>query len=281
MSQESGFGPFSGALPDAPTFGQPEIAQTMPNNPFDAASIPETPNGTVQTQANSFNMTEMAQANTIEQNNGGFNQQSPFNAAPATMPTQTTQSPFNQQPTTQSPFVNNVQPTNVNTFGHQFNNNGFNTNNNNQQKYHIVDMCYLYNQTQNEPPLCIVGFNADFNNLRIGLHNFNNPIDHFVCVKNTTRLTAINLYSEFCYQVLITSNGTIPIIERTFSDNANWAPNRTQIIKNQNMIQIQTIDMNNNQFTFTMNEPNIGLFNKCLEFMINGGAWSEFLRMKV
>lgn len=293
MSQESGFGPFGGGnIPDTPTFGAPEIVQTA-SNPFDSASLPETPNGAVQTQLSNFNMTEMAQANSTPNTGFTFSQQPAQPAQPAAVAQpqqQPMQSPFNSapqqpvfnQPSTQSPFLNNgPQQTNVNTFGTA--NNRFNNNNNQQQRYHIVDMCYLYNYTPNEVPLCVVAYNADFNNLRLSLNNIINIVpDHYLFVSkdNIPRLTSINLYSEFCYQILFTTNGTIPIIERTFTDNNNWGPNKTAITRNQDIIQIQTIDMNNNQYSFTINQPNTGMFLKCLEFMINGNAWSEFLRVK-
>ena len=184
-----------------------------------------------------------------------------------------------------------------NQFGQQqYQQNNFRTNsdhynnNNQQRKYNIIDIAWfinhkLYDNSLVEPECAyaVVSYNADFNNLRIGLKGLNSNVpfnSNYLTPNNWFNRTSINLYPENCAQIKYSGEGQFQIIERMFNLNANWIPNTTIIAVNQNSLIINSVDSNNNQHSFTFIGYQYELLNKCFDFMLSGEAWSLHCRIK-
>lgn len=154
-----------------------------------------------------------------------------------------------------------------------------------KQQYHIIDLFWfinrkiIYNQKvdQGEAHIMTVGYNANFNNLRFGLlNNTNNAITpSSLIIQNATRLTGWNIYPEeaILLKAYQGSDQPLNLRERQIKS-GGWTPNQTQIIWGKDTILFKTKDSNGTILSFVLMQEQIIGFEKALEFMYNGTAWT-------
>ena len=256
-------------------FQQPQAVQ---ESPF--GKTPEIPQASMQNQNIGFTPDQMF--------SGFSNPQQPFQQQQQ----QQNQQPFQpQQNQQQQPFQTYNSPIpqqNFNNIDHT----PSQQNEERQQQYNIVDMFWLINRKilfnqktePNEAHIMTIGFNASFNNLRFGLfNNSNNAINSTsIIIQNATRVSGFNIYSEDAAFLLTYPKNSQPfyIRERQIKSGMSWSPNLTQIIWNPDSILISSKDSNNSTYSFTLVQDQIVAFEKILDFMLNGTAWT-FAMMSV
>lgn len=154
-----------------------------------------------------------------------------------------------------------------------------------KQQYHIIDLFWfinrklIYNQKldQGEAHIMTVGYNASFNNLRMGLlNNTNNAITATsLIIQNATRLTGWNIYPEeaILLKAYQGSEQPINLRERQIKSGA-WSPNQTQITWNKDNVVFKSKESNGTIHCFILMQEQVIGFEKALEFMYNGTAWT-------
>jgi hypothetical protein len=154
-----------------------------------------------------------------------------------------------------------------------------------KQQYHIIDLFWfinrklIYNQKldQGEAHIMTVGYNASFNNLRMGLlNNTNNAITGTsLIIQNATRLTGWNIYPEeaILLKAYQGSEQAINLRERQIKS-GGWSPNQTQITWNKDNVAFRSKESNGTIHCFTLMQEQVIGFEKALEFMYNGTAWT-------
>lgn len=165
------------------------------------------------------------------------------------------------------------------------------------KKYNIVDLYWLVNQklfnseklNKDEVALLIIGYNADFNNLRIAFHevtakSFN---ETSILKHETKQITTVNIFSETAQKILFNVHtkkfkDEFSNFERIFtanSGNNDWKPNSTQIEMNiPNNIVLKT-KFNNAIYSFTFLDWQIQAFLNAMKFMTDGDAWKASLKI--
>lgn len=267
-------------------------------NPFDNVQIPQNndgfvmgsnppsapQNGIMQNQTSGFNMNEVMGVPIVSQSLENFSNTPQPQSVPQLQGQQ-----FNKPATSGFPQINNQQ----------FNSQPINPQSNqrtNQLKYNIADLYYFINRkiyngiqlNQNEVPILIIGYNADFNSLRLVLNNYPNEINpsmNYINVKEVNRLTSVNLYTETSHQIFEAINNIgsntcqIPIVERIFNLN-NWNPNSSIFNISQNEIILYTQTSNNQQYMFTFLEHHISGLKYCLHYALNGNGWNQHMNVR-
>lgn len=271
----------------------------MGSNPFEMINVDQQQQSTQMNNTGAFPQPTPFQQTSPFQQNSFNNQQSQFpsnqfNQQQYTQPLFSNNN-FNQQPGI-SQFNNMPQVNRQNHFNQPQQVNG--SNNQLERKYNIIDLCYIINPKfkllldpnsqvsfeQNEAHLMIISFNMDFNNLRISLKQVNyNPYEHGVInVPSLIHLNNFAMYSESCAELLYSShNNRFIILDKMYSNNANWVPNKTEIIidtnKNFKNYSIQTVNNKGQSSFFSLQTVyNNRLFTKVLQFMVNGTSWFVF-----
>lgn len=165
------------------------------------------------------------------------------------------------------------------------------------KKYNIVDLYWLVNQklfnseklNKDEVALLIIGYNADFNNLRIAFHDVSAKTfnETSILKHETKQITTVNIFSETAQKILFNVHtkkfkDEFSNFERIFtasSGNNDWKPNPTQIEMNiPNNIILKT-KFNNNIYSFTFLDWQIQAFLNAMKFMTNGDAWKASLNI--
>lgn len=214
-----------------------------------------------------------------------------------TQPTPTFQQPQTQQQFVQMPLQQQYQPQQYQpqfnpqpqqqyypqqqtpqTFGHQ-----------GESKYNIIDLYWFLNLKlksnaqflDGEVHMCTVGFNADYNNMRITFYNLNNYEDlkgPALIIGNMSKVSQFNIFSETASELLYLKNNnpqqdniTVRVYERMFKN--SWNPNLSQIIWNKNNIFLQSQNNSNGIHSFTILDYQIKAFESALKFLVNGKSW--------
>lgn len=165
------------------------------------------------------------------------------------------------------------------------------------KKYNIVDLYWLVNQklfnsqklNKDEAALLVIGYNADFNNLRIAFHEANAKsfTQTSILKYETKQITTVNLFSETAQKILYNIQtkkfkDEITNFERLFTANVgnnDWKPNPTQITMDiPNNIIIQT-KYNNTLYSFTLLDWQIQAFLNAMKFMTDGNSWKASLSL--
>lgn len=163
------------------------------------------------------------------------------------------------------------------------------------KKYNIVDLYWLVNQklfnsqklNKDEVALLIIGYNTDFNNLRISFHEANAKsfTQTSILKYETKQIATINLFSETAQKILYNVQtkkfkDEVSNFERLFSPNVgnnDWKPNPSQITLDiPNNIILQT-KYNNTLYSFTLLDWQIQAFLNAMKFMTDGSAWKSSL----
>jgi hypothetical protein len=193
---------------------------------------------------------------------------------------------FTPSPMPPPPGANNGGGFNNNSGG--FNNNSGNNFGNGQMRYHIIDMFWLINESfkqtgnvqQGEAAIAVIGYNASFNNLRIGLYDAGNAINNnSIVIQDAQKTVSVNLHSESAAELLQKkrSGQPVQIIERIIKSNSNWQPAQCTFIWNNDGLFIQAQDNNNSRnYGFTGYQETC--IERTLEFLLNGQAWSLSLQ---
>lgn len=163
----------------------------------------------------------------------------------------------------------------------------------NQKKYNIIDFYWLINPkinnkeklSQNEVGLITIGYNADFNNIRIGLFEITDNVlmDYCIHKYNAKQLSFVNVYSETAEKIVyrLTNNTADNIInyERIFSQGMikqEWKPSKCMfIIQNDPIIKV--IIQVNDKYFYQFTEWQLKALFNSLKYSINGQAWSTSL----
>ena len=166
--------------------------------------------------------------------------------------------------------------------------NNFHTNDNQQPKYSIIDMYWLVNRKiyknesfiDGEVSFLSLGYNANFNNLRMGFYVLNQQDlqGSSIIIQNMRKVTIANLHSEGAGELLFNKGTSQPVrlYERVIRP-GNWTPNITQIYWYPDKIIIQTQDSQGVLSSFTLLDWQVAAFESVLNFMIDGNAWSASL----
>lgn len=185
-------------------------------------------------------------------------------------------------------------PSNYQTPTNPQHNGGQGRQGNNQQKFNIAEFYWLINRklyhnmqlNPGEAQMLIIGFNADFNNLRLSLCDFNgvNPTQlTAITVGTFSRSVTINIYSEFAMELLqnikTPTGQPITNIERVFSQNNNWSPNASSFICQAEGVIITTNDANNSH-SFTLFQHHVPALVSALTYMTDGRAWTDHLMIR-
>ncbi len=158
-------------------------------------------------------------------------------------------------------------------------------------KHNIVDMYWLINQKlydkeelnsdPKEVGVLTIGYNADFNNLRIGFFEIqSDSITKSSINKDKMRfLTSINIFSETAFKIL---NNQVDFynLERIIGAENPWTPNITLFSKEDDRFIIKTMSTNGEKFMFTFSKSEFSCLQTALNFMINGGSWSNYLNIR-
>ena len=155
-------------------------------------------------------------------------------------------------------------------------------------KYSIIDMFWLINRKifkneqfmDGEASFLSVGFNANFNNLRVSFYVLNQQDlqGTSLIMQNMRKITTINLYSETAGELFFNKgNGNaVRLYERVIRP-GNWAPNLSQITWLSDKIVIQTQDTQGTLTCFTLLDWHIQAFEAALNFMVDGNSWKASL----
>jgi hypothetical protein len=165
------------------------------------------------------------------------------------------------------------------------------------KKYNIVDMYWLINQKlfnqekleQNEASLLIIGYNADFNNLRVAFHEAGPKTftEASVLKYETKQITTVNIFSETAQKVLYNIQSKkykdeISNFERIFTPHSgsnDWKPNPSQIeMEIPKYIKLRT-KFNNTTYLFTFSDWQIQALLNAMKFMTDGNAWKASLNI--
>lgn len=168
-------------------------------------------------------------------------------------------------------------------------NNGYGGNqggfqNQNNEKFAIIDMFWFVNKKmyanqaldQGEAQILTVGFNASFNNMRIGMSMGNEGAftDTSIIIGNCARLANFNIFSEHALQILHVPNTPHRIFERVIRA-GSWNPNPSQITNNGDSFLIQSTNtQTGNTHSFLIAQEQAVGFKHALEFLLNGQSWS-------
>jgi len=255
---------------------------------------PEFPQGVfMQTQGQPFIMPGAPPDNSgvvnpgqVPPNNGGFAPQEGFNPSGGFAPQQNPGFAPQQNPGF------NPQPNQGGGFPQQNHGGGFPPQNNNQnsgpaEKFAIVDMFWLVNKklyanqplVAGEAQLLTVGFNASFNNMRIGMCSDKGGAftDSSIIIQNCERLANFNIFSEHALQILYIPGNEIRIFERVIRA-GSWSPNVSSITNNGNTFVIKSTNpQNGNVTSFIVADEQVIGFTKALEFLLNGQSWNMAL----
>lgn len=162
------------------------------------------------------------------------------------------------------------------------------------KKYNIVDMYWLINNKlfenkkleKNEIALLTLGYNADFNNLRICLYepNAKTFTEHAIFKTEAKQITSVNVFSETAHKVLAMiakgENCDVVNFERVFSNSQNgWTPSPSMFkvnLKEKN-ITLQ-VSHDNVTYTYMFTDWQIQALMSVFKFMTNGGSWTASLK---
>jgi len=253
---------------------QPQFQQSLPPNSIQQQqqqqqqqqSIPfqEIPQGILQTQGNN-NPFQINQSDNIQQSFQPSNiMNQPFQPVNVSHQSFQPMQQF-QQPTNQPDLQHSNEPEKI--------------------AYYIIDLFWLinrkiiYNQPldQSEAHIMTIGFNASFNNLRCTLlsANQNAITPSSIIIQNANRLTGFNIYSEEALLLKTYQQSGSPIVirERQIKSGTNWNPNITKVVWSKESILITSSD-SNKTVGFSLMQEQINAFEKSLEFMLNGSAWT-------
>lgn len=168
-------------------------------------------------------------------------------------------------------------------------------NTSNNKKHNIIDMYWLINNKlfenkkleTNEIALLTIGYNADFNNLRIGLFEPNNKTftEHAIYKTEAKLITTVNVFSETAHKALSIinkgENADIINFERVFSQaQANsWKPSPSlfKINLSEKNITLEVTN-NNTKYTYVFTDWQIAALLSVFKYMTNGGSWSASLK---
>lgn len=166
---------------------------------------------------------------------------------------------------------------------------------NKKQAYNIVDLYWLINSklvnnqklNDDELELAILGYNADFNNLRITLFKTSNSTftESSILKYEAKQIVSVNIFSETAQQILFAisqkQNGRINNFERIFSSNmaGDWKPSPTIFDIDMVNKNITIRIMNNNKpASFTFSGWEMYALGNAFNFMTNGQAWRSSLQ---
>jgi hypothetical protein len=161
------------------------------------------------------------------------------------------------------------------------------------KKYHMIDMYWLINPKllkrealeANQCGLLVIGYNADYSNLRIAFHETGNKsfTESSIQKHETKLLGTVNVFSETAMQILYAINTkqatTIHNFERLFTQPSNdWKPSAStfKIDPSKGSIEIHAT-LNGKPFMFTISEWHTIAFMDSLKFMTNGRSWMASL----
>jgi len=235
------------------------------------------------------------------QQNPGFNPQQPqqgqggFAPQPQNPGFAPQQNPgFNPQPQQNQGFPQQnpgFNPQQGGGFPQQNQGGGFpqhnNQNSGTPEKYAIVDMFWFVNKklyanqplVPGESQLLTVGFNAAFNNMRIGMCSDKGGAftDSSIIIQNCERLANFNIFSEHALQILFSPGVEVRIFERVIRA-GSWSPNVSSITNNGNTFVIKSTNpQNGNVTSFIVADEQVIGFTKALEFLLNGQSWNMAL----
>ena len=142
-------------------------------------------------------------------------------------------------------------------------NNGF-QNNGERQKYNIKDFFWFINPklfsqqglTQGEAGMITVGYNLDFDNMRLQLYSIDQSTfkPGAILLPNAKKLAVSHLYPEYRYQMIHAAEHEYDAqyfsFERTISGTGNWEPNKTIINVTKENIQITSVHSKDNSQYF-------------------------------
>ncbi|MEO5349612.1 MAG: hypothetical protein H7836_08200 [Magnetococcus sp. YQC-3] len=163
-------------------------------------------------------------------------------------------------------------------------------------KYNIVDMHWLINnklynklkleEDPKEAGFLTLGFNADFNNLRVGFYE----ITESSITRNSINkdkmnfLTSINIFSETANNITFKLRNNQPLelynLERIIGLKNQWVPNITMISGDRNEITIKTMTPEEKKYMFSFTDYQVDIFLNSLNFMCNGDSWNNYLLIK-
>ena len=148
-------------------------------------------------------------------------------------------------------------------------------------QYNIIDFFWFINKKiifnqpleDNEGHVLVIGFNANFNNLRFGLlkAKVSNAFQkNYIVHSDFNRITGFNIYSEDAIALLHNKGQNIGFLlrERLFKM-SNWIPNTTQITWSEQVIKILTKDQTGLIHNFSLYQEQIIGFEKSLNFMLD------------
>lgn len=199
---------------------------------------------------------------------------------------------FESEPTTEA---DNIFAAPTNTTAPQMTYPSSSQQSNKKQLYNIIDMYWIINNklannqklNDDELELAIIGYNADFSNLRVSLLKANNTTftESSVLKYDAKQVSAINIFSETAQQILfaISQKQVIRInnFERIFSPNMSndWKPTPAVFdIDGVNKIITLKTSFNNRTNSFTFSGWSMFALGNAFNFMTNGQSWRSSLQ---
>lgn len=162
-----------------------------------------------------------------------------------------------------------------------------------EKKYNIVDQYWLINPKlfakekleQGEIQLLTIGYNADFNNMRITLYDTSPDTFSETAIHkhNAKQLVTVNVFTETVEQLLFNISkplsGTVYNFERIFSQsmvNQDWTPAKSlfEVDAQHGQIRLKV----NDKFSYIFKDWQLKALINTFKFMTNGGAWSSSLK---
>ena len=163
--------------------------------------------------------------------------------------------------------------------------------------YNIVDLYWLVNSklynhqklNEDELELAILGYNADFNNLRISLNRASPATftESSILKYEAKQVMSINVFSETAQQLLFALNQKqvtkVSNFERVFSANMSneWKPavSAFEVDGTNKIVTLQVTGSNGRGSSFTFSGWEIFALGNALNFMTNGQAWRASLQL--
>lgn len=166
-----------------------------------------------------------------------------------------------------------------------------------KQVYNIVDLYWLINAklannqklNEDELELAVLGYNADFNNLRVALYKTNAATftESSILKYEAKQIISVNVFSETAQQILFAisqkQNTRISNFERIFSANmsSDWKPASAvfDVDGTNKIITLKTMSSNNRSSSFTFAGWEMFALGNAFNFMTNGQAWRSSLQV--
>lgn len=165
-----------------------------------------------------------------------------------------------------------------------------------EKKYNIIDQYWLINSklfvkeklNPGEIQLITIGYNADFNNMRIALYetNGNTFTETAIHKYNAKQITTVNIFSETVEQLMFNisaaQSGTVYNFERIFSEamtKQDWKPSQAifDLDAKEGSITLK-VKHNNNELSYKFIGWQLKALLNSFKFMLNGNAWIASLK---